>query len=60
MALVFLYGVDVKEIDGKAVIIEINDNPNIDSGVEDAVLGDALYDIIVKSLTKRIHQRISN
>jgi hypothetical protein len=24
-------------------VIEINDNPNIDAGMEDAVLGDSLY-----------------
>jgi glutathione synthase/RimK-type ligase-like ATP-grasp enzyme len=29
-----LYGVDMKEVDGKFYVIEINDNPNIDAGVE--------------------------
>ncbi|HNQ69378.1 MAG TPA: RimK family alpha-L-glutamate ligase, partial [Bacteroidales bacterium] len=38
-----LYGVDIKLINNKAYVIEINDNPNIDYGVEDAVLGDELY-----------------
>ena len=38
-----LYGVDLKLINGKAVVIEINDNPSIDHEVEDAVLGDELY-----------------
>ncbi|MDD3740214.1 MAG: RimK family protein [Bacteroidales bacterium] len=38
-----LYGVDLKLINNKAYVIEINDNPNIDYGVEDAVLGDELY-----------------
>src|SRR5690606_11463899 len=37
-----LYGVDLKEIDGKCFIIEINDNPSIDAGVEDDVLKDKL------------------
>jgi len=30
-----LYGVDLKEIDGDYVVIEVNDNPNIDAGYED-------------------------
>lgn len=30
-----LYGVDLKEIDGSFMVIEVNDNPNIDAGVED-------------------------
>ena len=30
-----LYGVDIKEVDGKYYVIEVNDNPNIDSGNED-------------------------
>lgn len=38
-----LYGVDLKEVRGKAVVIEVNDNPNIDVGYEDAAIGDALY-----------------
>ena len=38
-----LYGVDLKEVDGKVYIIEVNDNPSIDSGVEDQILGDKLY-----------------
>jgi glutathione synthase/RimK-type ligase-like ATP-grasp enzyme len=38
-----LYGVDLKVVRGKPVVIEVNDNPNIDAGVEDAALGDELY-----------------
>jgi len=38
-----LYGVDIKMIENKVVIIEINDNPSIDHGIEDAILGDELY-----------------
>ncbi|MCH2546667.1 MAG: RimK family protein [Alphaproteobacteria bacterium] len=41
-----LYGVDIKEIEGVPYIIEVNDNPSIDAGVEDAYLGDALYEAI--------------
>ena len=38
-----LYGVDVKETPAGAFVIEVNDNPNIDVGMEDTVLGDELY-----------------
>ena len=38
-----LYGVDMKMVNDRAMIIEINDNPSIDHGIEDAVLGDDLY-----------------
>jgi len=31
-----LYGVDLKQVNGHYVVIEVNDNPNIDAGGEDA------------------------
>tara|TARA_R110002050_G_scaffold256245_3_gene395079 strand:+ start:7321 stop:9252 length:1932 start_codon:yes stop_codon:yes gene_type:complete len=49
-----LYGVDLKMIDGKVYVIEVNDNPNIDVGVEDAYLKDELYDRVIDSIYKRI------
>ncbi|MFB9862085.1 RimK family protein [Rufibacter immobilis] len=49
-----LYGVDLKEIDGKAYVIEVNDNPNIDHGVEDKILKKDLYQTILKSIKRRI------
>jgi glutathione synthase/RimK-type ligase-like ATP-grasp enzyme len=49
-----LYGVDIKTVNGRHVLMEINDNPNIDHGVEDAVLGDELYDRIMKVFKARI------
>jgi glutathione synthase/RimK-type ligase-like ATP-grasp enzyme len=52
-----LYGVDLKEIDGKPQIIEVNDNPNIDAGVEDQVLGAALYERVMRYLLDRIMMR---
>ncbi|MBN2451323.1 MAG: RimK family protein [Lentisphaeria bacterium] len=42
------YGVDLKQIGNGALVIEINDNPSIDAGVEDACLGQALYDAIMR------------
>jgi glutathione synthase/RimK-type ligase-like ATP-grasp enzyme len=49
-----LYGVDVKTVNGQSVLIEVNDNPNIDRGVEDAVLGDALYEKVMKVFRARV------
>jgi glutathione synthase/RimK-type ligase-like ATP-grasp enzyme len=49
-----LYGVDLKEIDGKIYVIEVNDNPSIDEGVEDLVLKDDLYRAVVRSFINRI------
>ena len=49
-----LYGVDLKFVEDKVYVIEVNDNPNIDYGVEDQVLGDKLYQLIIDSLINRI------
>ena len=52
-----LYGVDLKEVDGRPLVIEINDNPSIESDVEDKVLGTELYDRIIATLARRIEAR---
>jgi glutathione synthase/RimK-type ligase-like ATP-grasp enzyme len=49
-----LYGVDLKQVGDKAVVIEVNDNPNIDRGIEDAALGMELYRRIARSFRRRI------
>ena len=49
-----LYGVDLKEVGGKIYVIEVNDNPSIDAGVEDIVLKDELYLTIIRSFIRRI------
>ena len=51
-----LYGVDVKEKDGQFFVIEINDNPNIDAGYEDVVLGNGLYERIMKVFLTRMER----
>ncbi len=51
-----LYGVDLKEVDGQVVVIEINDNPNIDHGVEDALIGDEVYLRVMGSMFARIEK----
>jgi len=52
-----LYGVDVKEVAGKGYVIEVNDNPSIDSGVEDQYLGDELYRAIMAEFLRRMENR---
>lgn len=50
-----LYGVDLKVTpEGRASIIEVNDNPSIEAGYEDQLLKDKLYDKIMASFLKRI------
>jgi len=52
-----LYGVDLKEVGGKVYMIEVNDNPNIDAGFEDAVLGEELYLRIMRTFLARVANR---
>lgn len=52
-----LYGVDLKEINGQVFVIEVNDNPSIDAGIEDAILKDGLYEVIMKEILIRIVQK---
>ncbi len=52
-----LYGVDLKEVNGKCYIIEINDNPSIDAGVEDKLAKDAIYNAIMATLMQRVEQK---
>ncbi len=49
-----LYGVDLKEIKGRPVVIEVNDNPNIDAGIEDRKGGDKVYDAVISVFRERI------
>jgi glutathione synthase/RimK-type ligase-like ATP-grasp enzyme len=48
------YGVDLKQVGDQCFVIEINDNPNVDAGNEDGVLGDALYREVMGVFLKRI------
>lgn len=49
-----LYGVDIKEVGKRALVIEINDNPNIDSDVEDRIIKDELYRRIMGGIFQRV------
>lgn len=51
------YGVDIKECGDKCYVIEVNDNPSIESGVEDRVLQMDLYRRIMSVFLKRIEAR---
>lgn len=52
-----LYGLDIKEKDGKFYVIEVNDNPSLDAGVEDRVIKHHLYEEIIKVFVKRLDRK---
>jgi len=49
-----LYGVDVKQNEDGVYVIEVNDNPNLEGGVEDAYLGAELYNTIIRDFVRRM------
>lgn len=50
-----LYGVDIKQtIDYGCVVIEVNDNPSIESDVEDQVIGMDLYRAVMREFLRRM------
>lgn len=52
-----LYGVDIKSQGDKHYVIEVNDNPNIDFGIEDKILGETLYEQIMNVFLQRIRRK---
>ena len=52
-----LYGVDIKNGADQALVIEVNDNPSIDHGIEDKILGNELYRIILREFSQRLASR---
>mgnify|MGYP002619781822 CR=1 FL=1 len=52
-----LYGVDLKQNGNGCYVIEVNDNPNIDSGVEDQYLKDELYRVVLEEFVRRLELR---
>jgi glutathione synthase/RimK-type ligase-like ATP-grasp enzyme len=54
-----LYGVDLKQCGQRIHVIEVNDNPSVDAGFEDAVLKDRLYLRVMESFLRRIENRSS-
>jgi glutathione synthase/RimK-type ligase-like ATP-grasp enzyme len=51
-----LYGVDIKETADGPVLIEINDNPNLEAGYEDAAEKDLPYEAILDCFQRRIEE----
>ncbi len=52
-----LYGVDLKALPDRVVVIEVNDNPSIESGVEDGYLGEDLYRRIMDEFLRRMERK---
>ena len=52
-----LYGVDIKKDGARLAMIEVNDNPSIDAGVEDAYLGADLYRRIMAEFLRRMERK---
>ena len=52
-----LYGGDLKQSDKGIYVIEVNDNPSIQSGVEDEVLKDDLYLAILREFVTRLERK---
>ncbi len=52
-----LYGVDIKSHGDTHYVIEVNDNPNIDFGIEDKILGENLYHQIMTVFMQRIRRK---
>jgi len=48
------YGVDLKQSGKRCYVMEVNDNPNVDAGYEDSILGDELYHRIMDVFMQRI------
>jgi len=55
-----LYGVDVKELDGKFYVIEVNDNPSIDAGVEDRGGSADIYKMIMQHMMDMVLMNSTN
>lgn len=51
------YGVDLKVFGDRVVVIEINDNPNLDHGVEDIAEKDAVWDQLIRWFVRRLDSR---
>jgi len=49
-----LYGVDIKETSDGIFVVEVNDNPNIDHGIEDAAEKDQVWVELTRWFTDRL------
>lgn len=51
-----LYGVDLKERAGRVFVMEVNDNPTLETGEEDAAVGEALYRRVMEVFLERLER----
>lgn len=51
------YGVDLKQVGKEFYVIEVNDNPSIDSDSEDLILKEKLYEQIIDVFWNRIREK---
>jgi glutathione synthase/RimK-type ligase-like ATP-grasp enzyme len=51
-----LYGVDLKQTDHGIVVMEVNDNPNLEHGIEDAVGKDEIWTRLLRWFIDRFEQ----
>jgi len=49
-----LYGVDLKQVGDRFLVMEVNDNPNLEAGYEDGALKDELYAVVMRSFLRRL------
>ncbi len=52
-----LYGVDIKQSGEAVYLIEVNDNPSIESAVEDKLLENRLYEAVMGEFKRRLDLR---
>lgn len=55
-----LYGVDIKQVGRAFYVIEVNDNPSIEAGYEDAILKHTLYERIMEGFLRRLAEQRTN
>ncbi|MDX1394007.1 MAG: RimK family protein [Gemmatimonadota bacterium] len=49
-----LFGVDIKVVDDRPLVMEVNDNPNLDAGYEDAAEGPHIYETLARFFRTRL------
>jgi len=52
-----LYGVDIKQTGRRRLVMEVNDNPSIESDCEDQALGAELYLAVMRTFRQRLDRR---
>jgi glutathione synthase/RimK-type ligase-like ATP-grasp enzyme len=50
------YGIDIKETDRGFIVMEVNDNPNLEHGIEDQVGKDEIWTRLLKWFVERFEQ----